>query len=88
MIKSSTVIKRMISKNWKPVLAIVAGISAVSLISIGAGRYLDLDPNIVYWGLMAIVFFSAGIKWSYDWNKSAIEMEQKQMLRDIEKKHL
>jgi hypothetical protein len=88
MIKRSTVIKRMFANNWKPVLAIVAGITTVSLISIGAGKYLGLDPNIVYWGLMFIVFFSAAVKWSYDWNKSAIELEQKQMLRDIEKKHL
>jgi hypothetical protein len=42
----------------------------------------------VYWILAFICFIGFALKWSYDWNKSAIEMEQKQMLRDIEKKHL
>jgi hypothetical protein len=88
MIKRSTVIKRMIAKGWKPTLVTVTGITAVVLISVGAGKYFDIDPNAVYWGLLSVIFFSAAIKWSYDWNKSSIEMEQKQMLRDIEKKHL
>jgi hypothetical protein len=88
MIKKTTVIKRMIARGWKPALGIVSGITAIVLVSLGAGKYFDMDPNTVYWGLLSIIFFSAAIKWSYDWNKSTIEFEQKEMLRDIERKHL
>ena len=88
MIKSSTVIKRMFAKTWKPALAGIAAIGVIALTSVLAGRYFDIDPNFIYWGMILSIFIGTGIKWSYDWHKSAIEMEQKQMLRDIEKKHL
>lgn len=88
MIKRSTVIKRMISKNLKPVSVGIGAIGVVVLISVMAGRYFDIDPNIIYWGIVLVFLVGAGIKWSYDWNKTSIELEQKQLLRDIERKHL
>lgn len=88
MIKRSTVIKRMFAMNWKPA-ATTAGILAVIVaISLGAGRYFGLDPNTVYWTLILVLCIGTVLKWNYDWHKSAIELEQKQMLRDIERKHL
>lgn len=88
MIKRSTVIKRMISKNLKPVLVGIGAIGVVVLISVMAGRYFDIDPNIVYWGMVLTILIGTGVKWCYDWNKSAIEIEQRQLMRDLEKKHL
>lgn len=88
MIKRSTVFKRMFAKNWKPVLTVIITLTVIVALSVGIGRYFDLDPSAVYWTLILALLFVTGLKWSYDWNKSAIEMEQKQMLRDIEKKHL
>ena len=88
MIKSSTVIKRMIARTWKPATFAIGTIGSIAVISVVSGRYFDIEPNIIYWALILALFIATGLKWSYDWNKSAIEMEQKQMLRDIEKKHL
>ena len=88
MIKRSTVFKIMFAKNWKPAATAVATLAVIVAISLGIGRYFDVDPSAVYWTLILVLLLVTGLKWSYDWNKSAIEMEQKQMLRDIEKKHL
>lgn len=88
MIKRSTVFKRMIAKSWKPVLVGIGAIGIITLTSVLAGRYFDIDPNIIYWGMVLLILIGTGIKWYYDWNKSAIEMEQRQLMRDLEKKHL
>lgn len=88
MIKNSTVFKRMIKDGWKPTALIVGTVTVFLLASIGAGKYLGLDSQMVYWGLIFVWFLSAALKWAYDSKKSQIEFEQKQMLRDIERKHL
>lgn len=88
MIKSSTVIKRMIKDSWKPVLTFAVGISAVVVTSVAAQKYIGWDANTVYWSILFVLFLIAGLKWTFDSKKSQIEFEQKQMLRDIERKHL
>lgn len=88
MIKNSTVFKRMIATTWKPITVGIFAIGTVTLISVAVGRYFDIDPNMIYWGMFLVILVGTGIKWSYDWHRSAIELEQKQLLRDLEKKHL
>ena len=88
MIKRSTVIKRMIKDTWKPVTYIVSMIVAVMLFSIGMSHAFGLDASMVYYSTLAVLALGFGIKWAYEWKKADIEFEQKQMLRDIERKHL
>lgn len=88
MIKNSTVIKRMIRDCWKPT-ALIAGVVVSFLIaSWAAEKFLGLNSELVYWGLVFVWFIGAGLKWTFEAKKSQIEIEQKQMLRDIEGKHL
>jgi hypothetical protein len=88
MIKRSTVIKRMFEKNWRPFLGAAVFVIVLTTVSRIAEYMFGFNSFTVYWTLAFICFIGFALKWSYDWNKSAIEMEQKQMLRDIEKKHL
>jgi hypothetical protein len=88
MIKPTTVIKRMFAKNWRPFVGAAVFVAALTAASRLAEYMFGYDSFTVYWILAFICFIGFALKWSYDWNKSAIEMEQKQMLRDIEKKHL
>jgi hypothetical protein len=88
MIKRSTVIKRMFANNWRPFLGAAVFVVFLTSASRLAEYWFGFDAFTAYWTLAFICFIGFALKWSYDWNKSAIEMEQKQMLRDIEKKHL
>ena len=88
MIKRSTVIKRMIKDGWKPVAGIVSMIVAVMLFSIGMSHVFGLDADVVYYFTLAVLGLVFGVKWIYEMKKADIEFEQKQMLRDLEKKHL
>ena len=88
MIKPTTVIKRMIANNWRPLAGAAVFVAVLTSASHLAEYLFGYNSFTVYWTLAFICFIGFALKWSYDWNKSAIEMEQKQMLRDIEKKHL
>lgn len=88
MIKNSTVIKRMIKDGWKPVAIISATIAAISFGSVQAEKAFGVDADAVYFGLIALWFGGVALKWLYESKKNEIEYEQRQMLRDIERKHL
>jgi hypothetical protein len=88
MIKKTTVLKRMIKKGAPMVAFGVAFAATLTLLSIGAERFLGWDYNATYWGLFGLAFIAYLLKMAYDANRFAIEMEQKQMLRDIERERL
>ena len=85
MIKNSTVIKRMVSKSWRPVVGTVLLITAISAASALAEQYLGWDYNAVYWGLFFAVFVGYALKISYDWTRMEIKLEQERMMRDLGK---
>jgi hypothetical protein len=87
MIKPSTVIRRMVQDNWRPVAGIVAMIVAVMLFSLGVSYMFDVSASAVYYTTMAVLALGFFTKWAYDWKKADIEFEQRQMLRDLEGKH-
>jgi predicted membrane protein len=88
MIKTSTVIKRMVKDSWKPVSVIVGTVIAMVAVSQIAEHLTGVDSFTVYWGLILAWFVTVGIKWAFDAKRSQIEYEQKEMLRDLERKHL
>lgn len=87
MIKSSTVIKRMASKAWKPVLIIVGITAAITGVSVLAEKTLGWDYNTVYWGLFTALFVGSGIKAFYDWQKMELKFEQDKMMRELGKQN-
>lgn len=87
MIKSSTVIKRMIAKNWRPLLTAAFAVSLLTFISQMAEKMYGYDAFTVYWTLAFIGFISVAIKWSYDWNKMELRHEQERMMRDLGKEN-
>ena len=88
MIKQSTIIKRMIKDGWKPVSIITATIVAISVGSIMAEKAFGVESSVVYFGLVALWFLFFGIKWAYEMKKDQIAYEQRELLREIERKHL
>ena len=88
MIKPSTVIRRMVQDNWRPVAGIVAMIVAVMLFSLAMSYAFGLDASLVYYSTMAVLALGFGAKWAYDWKKASIEIEHRELLRDLERKHL
>jgi predicted tellurium resistance membrane protein TerC len=78
----------MFANNWRPFVGAAVFVAVLTAASRLAEHLFGYNSFTVYWTLVFICFIGFALKWSYDWNKSAIEMEQKQMLRDIEKKHL
>lgn len=86
MIKSSTVIKRMISKNWKPFLVATLAVTALSFVSHAAEAMYGYDAFAVYWTLAFIFFVGYALKWSYDWNKMEIQHEQERIMRELGQK--
>lgn len=88
MIKQTTVIKRMIQDGWKPVTIIVATIAAISAGSVIAEKAFGIDSGTVYFSSVALWFLLVGIKWAYEMKRDQIAYEQKEMLRDLERKHL
>ena len=87
MIKSSTVIKRMVEKNWKPFLTAVIAVSVLTILSQLAERMFGYDQFAVYWTLAFIGFVGYAIKCSYDWNKMELKHEQERMMRDLGKEN-
>ena len=87
MIKNSTVIKRMISKGWKPVLGLTALVAAITGVSAFAEKSLGWDFDTVYWGLYLAVFVGYGLKTAYDWQRMELKWEQEKMMRDLGKKN-
>jgi predicted membrane protein len=88
MIKRSTVIKRMVKDNWKPI-SLIAGTVTLLLIVSNIAEYLwGVDSFNIYLGLVAVWFIGTGLKWGYDAKRSQIEFEHRELLRDIERKHL
>jgi hypothetical protein len=85
MIKSSTVIKRMIKDGYKPVLYITLIIGSISGASVASNHFLGWDAEITYWSLLVALFLFTGIKWSYECKKNEIEWEQKKMMQDLSK---
>lgn len=88
MIKKSTVIKRMIQDGWKPAALIFGGVAAILATSYLAEALFGVDSNLVYWGLVMVWFVGSGIKWAYEMKRDQIDYEQREMLRDLERKHL
>lgn len=85
MIKKRTVIKRMLDRTWRPVAVISCITAGAVLISTAVGRYFSMDAGVIYASLVLLMLLALGIKWSYDWHRSAIEHEQRELLRDLEK---
>ena len=88
MIKQSTVIKRMIKDGWKPMATIVSVVGAIFGASFLAEAVLGWDPNTTYWGLILAWFIGTAVKWLYEMKRDEIAYEHKELLRDIERKHL
>lgn len=87
MIRTSTVIKRMVAKNWKPFLTAAFAVTLLSVISRMAEQMYGLDAFMVYWTLAFIGFIGFALKWSYDWNKMELRHEQERMMRDLGKEN-
>jgi hypothetical protein len=85
MIKSSTVIKRMVSKNWKPFLTATFAVLVLTFVSHSAEAIWGYDSFVVYWTLAFIGFVGYALKWSYDWNKMEIRHEQERLMRELGK---
>lgn len=88
MIKPMTVFRRMFDRNWRPAAQILAWLALLAVSSWAAAEIWQVHALTVYWTLFALSMLVAVVKISYDSNRSIIEMEQKQLLRDLEKKHL
>ena len=88
MIKNSTVIKRMIQDGWRPAAIITGTTAAIFGASFLAESQLGWDANKTYWGLILAWFTLTFAKWAYESKRDQIAYEQKQMLRDLERKHL
>lgn len=88
MIKNSTVIKRMVKDGWKPTLIITGTVTAMLGVSHLAEALFGVDSNVVYWALAILWFTGVGIKWAYEMKRDQIAWEQKEMMRDLERKHL
>ena len=88
MIKNSTVIKRMVKDSWRPALIIVSVTGLISVTSFFANKYIGWDTDTVYFSLIGLWFLGTGLKWAYEMKRDQIAYEQKEMLRDIERKHL
>ena len=88
MIKQTTVIKRMIKDSWRPAATIGATVGAIFAASFLAESQLGWDANTTYWGLILAWFVLVSAKWAYEMKRDQIAYEQKEMLRDLERKHL
>lgn len=88
MIKQSTVVKRMIKDGWKPFVIITGTVLALLGVSHLAEYLWGVDSFMVYMSLAAVWFFGSGIKWAYEMKRDQIAYEQREMLREIERKHL
>ncbi len=87
MIKSSTVIKRMIEKNWRPFLFASFAVALLTIVSQIAEQIFGYDAFAVYWTLAFIGFVGYALKWSYDWNKMELRHEQERLMRDLGKEN-
>lgn len=87
MVKTSTVIKRMVSAGWKPAVIIVSMVTAASLGSDWLASTYDLNRDVVYWSMIGLWFLFCMIKWSYETTRAIIQNEQNQLLRDIRGKN-
>lgn len=87
MIKSSTVIKRMIDKNWKPLLTAIFAVTLLTFVSRLAESMYGYDAFVVYWTLAFIGLIGFALKWSYDWNKLELRLEQERLMRDLGKEN-
>ncbi len=87
MIKSSTVFKRMVSKNWRPFAGAALFVAALTVASRLAEHMFGYDAFTVYWSLAFVCFVGFALKWSYDWNKLEIQHEQDRILRDLGKQN-
>lgn len=88
MIKNTTVIKRMIKDGWRPATVITATTAAIFGASFLAEKQLGWDANTTYWSLILAWFILVSAKWAYESKRDQIAWEQKEMMRDIERKHL
>lgn len=88
MIKRSTVIKRIIKDSWRPAAIMIGTVSAFAGLSYLSERMLGWNANTVYWSFVLVWFLGAGVKWLYEAKRDQIAFEQKEMMRDIERKHL
>ena len=84
MIKTSTILKRMVVDLWKPV-AKIAGLVAALFLIVGAAQLLGYDGNTVYWNLLLIWFLRALVKIAYDITRDRIKIEQEQLMKDLGK---
>jgi putative effector of murein hydrolase LrgA (UPF0299 family) len=63
-------------------------IVGVMLFSLAMSYVFDISASVVYYTTMIVLALGFGTKWAYDWKKADIEFEQREMLRDLERKHL
>ena len=88
MIKNSTVIKRMVKDGFRPAATIIGTVVVIFGASFLAESQLGWDSQTTYWGLILAWFTLVSAKWAYEMKRDQIAYEQKEMLRDIERKHL
>lgn len=87
MIKSTTIIKRMFSKNWRPFVGAAIFVAFLNGASHLAEYMFGYDAFTVYWSLAFVCFVGFALKWSYDLNKLEIQHEQERILRDLGKQN-
>tara|TARA_B110000977_G_scaffold174716_1_gene228840 strand:+ start:1780 stop:2040 length:261 start_codon:yes stop_codon:yes gene_type:complete len=86
MIKTSTVLKRMVSVSWKPIVFGVVSAVVISILSIIAEQYVGFDYDNTYWGLYAVLLSVLFIKSGYEITRNSIKYEQEMILKDLGKK--
>lgn len=87
MVKTSTVIKRMVSRSWKPALSIIGAIAVIMGTSTLAEAHLGWDFDTVYWSSLLALFIGYNLKGAYDWQKMEIKFEQEKLMRDLGKQN-
>ena len=86
MIKTTTVLKRMLQSMWKPILFGAVSALVITLLSVAAELYMSVDYTRTYLGLYIVLLITLMAKYGYDWTQSSIKYEQETMLKDLGKK--
>jgi hypothetical protein len=88
MIKTTTVLRRMVTDHWKTAATVAGTVTIFMILSYLAEAMFGVSSTAVYWMLIMLWFVAVGAKWAFEAKRSQIDYERRQMLRDIERKHL
>jgi hypothetical protein len=77
----------MFAKNWRPFVGAAVFVAFLTGSSRLAEHMFGYDAFTVYWILAFVCFIGFALKWSYDLNKSDLQREQEQMLRELGKQN-